>query len=188
MKLVDFIKNNNEHNKVDDSVITFGLEMLKTVIIEAVAAVVIALVIGEFWRAMLFLIALMPLRQYAGGYHTKSRISCAVLSTIIYVSELLIVKYINVKIMIQIVDVIISAFIIIWLAPMENNNNPLDKIQIIHFRNKTRVFLLFDILIFVILIFTNMNDCSMVVANAINLVAVLTIMGYISNKIDKRRY
>ena len=138
MKTLEFIKNNNSKNDIEESVIVFGLDMLKTVIIEIIVAVVLAIFAGCFWRAMIFLVTLMPLRQYAGGYHTRSRI-------------------------------------------------PLDTAAKMHFKNRTRMMLLIDMLIFTILMVAHRYDYSFVIFNSVELVAILCIMGYISNKIDERR-
>lgn len=187
MKTLEFIKNNNGKNDIEESVIVFGLDMLKTVIIEIIVAVVLAIFAGCFWRAMIFLVTLMPLRQYAGGYHTRSRISCAVMSTVIYALELLLLKYVNIWTMWQILGMFISAFIIILLAPVENRNNPLDTAAKMHFKNRTRMMLLIDMLIFTILMVAHRYDYSFMIFNSVELVAILCIMGYISNKIDERR-
>ena len=81
----------------------------------------------------------------------------------------------------------ISAFIIILLAPVENRNNPLDTAAKMHFKNRTRMMLLIDMLIFTILMVAHRYDYSFVIFNSVELVAILCIMGYISNKIDERR-
>ena len=185
MKTLEFIKNNNSKNDIEESVIVFGLDMLKTIIIEIIVAVMLAIFAGCFWRAMIFLVTLMPLRQYAGGYHTRSRISCAVMSTVIYALELLLLKYVNIWTMWQILGMFISAFIIILLAPVENRNNLLPAKM--HFKNRTRMMLLIDMLIFTILMVAHRYDYSFVIFNSVELVAILCIMGYISNKIDERR-
>ena len=48
MKTLEFIKNNNGKNDIEESVIVFGLDMLKTVIIEIIVAVVLAIFAGCF--------------------------------------------------------------------------------------------------------------------------------------------
>lgn len=87
----------------------------------------------------------------------------------------------------QILGMFISAFIIILLAPVENRNNPLDTAAQMHFKNRTRMMLLIDMLIFTILMVAHRYDYSFVIFNSVELVAILCIMGYISNKIDERR-
>ena len=46
MKTLEFIKNYNSKNDIEESVIVFGLDMLKTVIIEIIVAVVLAIFAG----------------------------------------------------------------------------------------------------------------------------------------------
>ncbi len=188
MKIINFIKNNANKNEVHESVIEFGLEMIKTIIVEMVLAIGIAVVMHELWKAMLFLLILMPLRQYAGGFHIKSKMGCAVLSTIIYVSEIYVIKYVNICALAQIIGIFLSGVIIIIMAPVENYNNPLDATELLYYKKKTREMLVVALLIFMVLFIINKRDWSMLVVMAVELVAILEIMGYISNKIDKRRY
>ena len=47
MKIINFIKNNANKNEVHESVIEFGLEMIKTIIVEMVLAIGIAVVMHE---------------------------------------------------------------------------------------------------------------------------------------------
>ncbi len=49
------------------------------------------------------------------------------------------------------------------------------------------MMLLIDMLIFTILMVAHRYDYSFVIFNSVELVAILCIMGYISNKIDERR-
>lgn len=48
MKTLEFIKNNNSKNDIEESVIVFGLDMLKTIIIEIIVAVMLAIFAGCF--------------------------------------------------------------------------------------------------------------------------------------------
>ena len=53
-------------------VIKYGRGMLINIIIGVVAAVVIAVYMGMLKKGVVFLMLLLPLRQYCGGYHMKN--------------------------------------------------------------------------------------------------------------------
>ena len=66
-------------------VIKYGRGMLINIIIGVVAAVVIAVYMGMLKKGVVFLMLLLPLRQYCGGYHMKNHNKCIVASIIIRV-------------------------------------------------------------------------------------------------------
>ena len=57
-------------------VIKYGRGMLINIIIGVVAAVVIAVYMGMLKKGVVFLMLLLPLRQYCGGYHMKNHNKC----------------------------------------------------------------------------------------------------------------
>lgn len=63
-------------------VIKYGRGMLINIIIGVVAAVVIAVYMGMLKKGVVFLMLLLPLRQYCGGYHMKNHNKCIVVSII----------------------------------------------------------------------------------------------------------
>lgn len=58
--------------------------MIKLLTIAGIVGMIIAIIMKMIPEAMLFLVMLISLRQNAGGYHTRHRITCDIMSTIIY--------------------------------------------------------------------------------------------------------
>ena len=92
-------------------VIKYGRGMLINIIIGVVAAVVIAVYMGMLKKGVVFLMLLLPLRQYCGGYHMKNHNKCIVASIIIYFLQLMLIKNLKVTISVQIVMLIFALVI-----------------------------------------------------------------------------
>jgi len=107
-------------------VIKYGRGMLINIIIGVVAAVVIAVYMGMLKKGVVFLMLLLPLRQYCGGYHMKNHNKCIVASIIIYFLQLMLIKNLKVTISVQIVMLIFALVIILMLAPVDNINNKMN--------------------------------------------------------------
>lgn len=131
-----FIQNNTYIDKNEKSIIKFGIDMMKTTIV----AFIIAVIMGMIREGIVFLISIIMLRQYAGGYHASSQKVCAVLSCIIYLSGLIIIKNYTLYNSIQIMMCVISVFIIFLLSPVDNINNELTRSERKYLRKEVRFF------------------------------------------------
>ena len=147
-------------------VIKYGRGMLINIIIGVVAAVVIAVYMGMLKKGVVFLMLLLPLRQYCGGYHMKNHNKCIVASIIIYFLQLMLIKNLKVTISVQIVMLIFALVIILMLAPVDNINNKMN--------------------LYAIFIVLSKTDYGLIVVLCIAIVAGLLILGNISNRIQER--
>lgn len=120
-------------------VIKYGRGMLINIIIGVVAAVVIAVYMGMLKKGVVFLMLLLPLRQYCGGYHMKNYNKCIVASIIIYFLQLMLIKNLKVTISVQIVMLIFALVIILMLAPVDNINNKMNYEEKNYLKKKIRV-------------------------------------------------
>ena len=152
-------------------VIKYGGGMLINIIIGVVAAVAIAVYMGMLKKGVVFLMLLLPLRQYCGGYHMKNHNKCIVASIIIYFLQLMLIKNLKVTISVQIVMLIFALVIILMLAPVDNIN---------------RVILIIELFLYAIFIVLSKTDYGLIVVLCIAIVAGLLILGNISNRIQER--
>lgn len=160
--------------------------MLINIIIGVVAAVVIAVYMGMLKKGVVFLMLLLPLRQYCGGYHMKNHNKCIVASIIIYFLQLMLIKNLKVTISVQIVMLIFALVIILMLAPVDNINNKMNYEEKNHLKKKIRVILIIELFLYAIFIVLSKTDYGLIVVLCIAIVAGLLILGNISNRIQER--
>ena len=159
-------------------VIKYGRGMLINIIIGVVAAVVIAVYMGMLKKGVVFLMLLLPLRQYCGGYHMAS--------IIIYFLQLMLIKNLKVTISVQIVMLIFALVIILMLAPVDNINNKMNYEEKNYLKKKIRVILIIELFLYAIFIVLSKTDYGLIVVLCIAIVAGLLILGNISNRIQER--
>lgn len=99
---------------------------------------IVSTYMGNIVIGILFEINYSILRIYAGGYHAKTRNKCMILT---YTSKILCLWVcfevsIGDKIMRDLLCVVTT--VIICIAPVENENRPLNKIEFIHFQLITK--------------------------------------------------
>ena len=95
MKLLNFINDNVKLDEQEEPIVQFGIDMLKMVSVSLLVAFIISIAMGMFFESVVLLVTLIPLRQKSGGYHSKSRLICAIMSLFIYILMLVSIKYIN---------------------------------------------------------------------------------------------
>lgn len=176
-KMCDYIEKYSTKNDSSKEILQFGIDMIKLSLIASLVGILIAGIMKMIPEALFFLTMFIPLRQNAGGYHTKHKITCGILSVIMYVFVLLLVKTFNTKLIIQLVFSIINAAIIIGLAPVGNKNNKLNYSEKNVYRYRTRNILVVEMLIFMLIFINGLHYWSNIIILAETVVSVLLCIG-----------
>lgn len=182
MRTYNYINKYLKLNTDDEAVVKFGLEMMIELIIAIIVVSVVSIVFGMIMESIVFLLFLIPLRQNAGGYHTKSQISCGILSLIILIGVLVIINKYNVSRELQLFLCFVNSCIICLFAPVDNSNNKLDDFEKKVYANRTKKILLFELLIFILLFICQYSYWSAIIAIAIAITGALVLIGFIQNK------
>ncbi len=102
----------------------------------------ISLLFGVMINFWAYLIFFLPIRIFSGGYHAKTSERCFVLSTVMYGLSIALTKFIPLLYTLWEWRIagIVSLFVILVMAPLINENNPLSKTQ--RKRNRIIVYIL----------------------------------------------
>lgn len=149
--IAKFVKNQIRKNRIEQSeaeVYQYGYRLL----IEKVCALIITIVIAvlfDAWKEILvFCIAFIPIRTFAGGYHAKYSLSCMLLSAGVLIINVLIGKwfmstgYGSYAILLE----VILYPVIAWMSPVENSNRTISDSERKYF--KRMVMVLYAVQIF----------------------------------------
>lgn len=135
----------------EQSIYLFGLKQIIIYIINVMTTILIGIVMGRVLEALLILILFIPLRTSAGGYHANHRSSCFIFSSLLIIGMLWWVKVFNwSKISMLLIGIVCGG--IIWiLSPVEDANKPLCELECRVYRKRTRIILLGEIVLMLIL-------------------------------------
>jgi accessory gene regulator B len=127
-----------EKNKI----YAYGMELVLSGLVNVLSVLLISILIFHPADGLLFLVAFIPLRTTAGGYHANSHLSCNIvfLSTFVALECLghLLLKYGSVILYLAIA--VISLVTLLILSPSEAKNKPLTPEQ--RRRNRRRSLIL----------------------------------------------
>ncbi len=124
----------------------YAYEVLINQIINIIAAILIAVFMHALIHVFVFLVCYIPLRSYCGGYHAKTNIGCTCISALVIYFMCLLEKTIAVKIenFWLIIGFFVAGLIIFILAPVQDNNKPLDFAELIQYRKTSRLIWLIE--------------------------------------------
>lgn len=130
----------------------YGLEVILLNGGLLITFLIISLLCGEMVNFLAYLIFFLPMRLFSGGYHAETSERCFVLSTITFGVSIAASKLIPLLYISNTGKIIgaVSVIVILVLAPLINENNPLNQTQ----RRRNRIILctlLFIDLVFYIL-------------------------------------
>lgn len=108
-----------------------------------------------FFESIIFIITLIPLRMYAGGYHADSRKKCLIISTMLTVAALYGIRCWNVSKIYSLWSGMIAASVLFFLIPVEGTIR-LDNMEKAIYRRKGRLILVLELLMFIITL--NLNN------------------------------
>jgi len=163
----------------DNEVFKYIFEMFISTFVGLFTVALISFLTGMHFYALLFMLGFIPLRLIAGGYHAKNHFRCFSVFLFTFSTVLLLVKYTPLEYLYLITSLcMISSLLLVFLfAPSADNNKPINDIEKVKFKKKSRLVIigyLFLVLLLILLISDTKLVFSLVLGNftvAISLLA-----------------
>ena len=157
----------------DQELYRYGIEQGILILLNVLTALAIGLIFHCLFYVVIFSVAFVPLRSYAGGFHAKTFSRCYILSVLMLISFCVFNK-------ISIISKY-SFIIILILSPVETKTKPLDELETKVYRKKTRFILIFE---FTLSIFIRSDIFIKSISFSFVIVSILLLLGLISNKLN----
>ena len=171
----------------DREIYEYGFHHGIILLINIACTLLIGILMHMFWEVILFMLTYIPLRTNAGGFHAKTQLRCFVYSNLFVVAILFFAHSLVGWNRVLFVLAVASIGIIIPLAPVEDQNKPLDEMEVKVYGRKARRILLCDLiaaLAFQLLSYE--AGCATVITSVAGL-AVFLVLGYIKNIMIRKR-
>ncbi len=152
---------------------TYGLELLIPKVILYAVILVVSLITDTFLMSVAFVILLMCLRRYSGGFHCKTAEICLLVSFLMYLLAIFGYEFVSfIPNMVYGISTVLSSVIVLIFSPVEDKNRPLDETEKVLYRQKAMIALCiilaleFAALIFEFRALSYLSACSLT-ANAV---------------------
>ena len=141
-RLINYLLGQGVIKEADKDLYIFGFNQIWLLSINVGTTILVGLTLGMLWQSVVFMVAYIPLRRYAGGYHTNSPYTCYFFSIGLIIGVLMIIQWVSFDMTDIVVTMLLSAALIIIKAPIESANKPLCKIEEKHYKKKQGRFFL----------------------------------------------
>lgn len=83
-EIAEELKSNGLLDEEKEEIFTYGLEIMTSTSLQILSILLISILLGNFLPTILYFITFIPLRIFAGGYHSRTRTRCYLLSLFVY--------------------------------------------------------------------------------------------------------
>lgn len=156
---------------------TYGLELLIPKVILYVVILVVSLITDTFLMSVAFVILLMCLRRYSGGFHCKTAEICVIVSFLMYLLAIFGYEFVSfIPNMVYGVSTVLSSVIVLIFSPVEDKNRPLDETEKKLYRQKAMIALSFILVLEFASLILKFRALSYLSASSLTANAVLILL------------
>lgn len=160
----------------------FGFEQGFRTMAETLLLLATGILLRVFWQCVLLLVVFTPIRRYAGGYHAKTPMQCAVKTWILTTAALLWYRFMPAYPVAQWVVMGAVLLAILLLCPVEDEHKPLQEYEIKKYRKKAGLLFGGDFLLFAVGSIWHIIWLSRGIALAMMMLLTIVIAGSTKNR------
>lgn len=178
----------NQIIKSDDrELYVYGLNQGLSILLNIGTTLGIGLLFGTVSQLVVFMVAYIPLRSYAGGYHARTPLRCYVISIIMLIVVSMCLKCIELNHRYYWALVVVSFFFIIFLSPIADKNKPLDEIEVRVYRKRAIFILLVEVVLSVLFATLHISHLLSVMLLVFITMSSMLVIGCVKNKLNAKR-
>ena len=147
-------------NSEDREVYEYSFEIFISTVLSLLTVGILSIITGTVPKTFLYLLAFIPLRQTAGGYHAKTHLQCFLIMIMVYVGFLILITFLppqHIQALICI-GIPIVFFIIFKFSPIDDPNKPIADEDAVKFKRKSRITTLGYIVMTVLMLIYFQNN------------------------------
>lgn len=174
-KIIDYMLNNNIISEQDKEIYLFGLISMLRTVLNIMTLISIGILFGMLVECIVFVIFIILLRTYSGGFHSDNPTICYFISVIIVILTLLNIKFETLNVYSSIILLAVSLVLILKYAPVGHKNKPLEEIEIKVYRRRLLATITGLLFISILLMFWN-SESLLIAGNMAFLVNAFMIL------------
>ncbi len=180
-KAIDQLVEGNVIKEDDKELYFYGLKQGLIMLANVITIIIIGLIFGMVWQSIIFMVAYLPLRSYAGGYHAKTQIQCYLFSIVLIFAVLFAIKFISWTSLICFSLAFVAGVVIFILAPLEDSNKPLDDTETAVYKKRTRIILSTEFCILLIMLVLDVSQISICISVSFLAMGSMLLLGKLNS-------
>lgn len=166
----------------DRELYEYGMVQGVILIINWITAILIGALFGMLWQPVVFLLLFMPVRIYAGGFHAGTQIKCYIFTSILQFGVMAAIKYISFYLWLHLILILLTAFCMFFIAPVEAENKPMTEEEHKKYGNIARRNWLLEVALFIVCYLLQWETMCRCITISFTLVSLLLILGKMQKK------
>jgi len=176
----------------DKAVYVYAYETLLMRVINFLIAIIAGVVTKSLLAVVIFLVSYIPLRTYAGGYHSRNSIRCMIFSTLLIIGVALITKVSLYErslfgFFVFVGIGILSYIVILFASPVEDENKPLSEEERAGCAMKARVIGTIIIIVSFVCVLAGNPELGSTLLLVLVIMACMLLLGIANNRRLKKK-
>lgn len=164
----------------------FGVNQFLNMLLNILTALFIGILFRETLQIVLFMLAYIPLRSYAGGWHSRTPLRCYIFSVIMLIVVAIGMKYLSIAEWIYYVILAVAALIVLLLSPVGDKNKPLDYFEHKVYKRRTAIIMAIEIVMCVVFRLADLNCLFISVVYSFAVLSVMLVAGTVKNRLGAK--
>jgi accessory gene regulator B len=165
----------------DRELYAYGFWQGAILIFNFITVVIIGCLCHMLWQIVIFMLAYGVLRPVAGGYHAKTQRNCYIFSILLLLVVLGLLYWFPWNPVFGIFAAVVATCIVFLLAPVEDENKPLDEIEQVVYKRRSRWVSLALLSTTIILMVLGKLKIAYCISVAIMATAIMLALGKLKN-------
>lgn len=182
-KLTDKLISLKTIDSDDREIYEFGIQHIFITLLNIITIVMIGFLLRSTGEALVFILAFIPLRIFAGGFHFSSPTRCYIFSSCFVAAVLLAMRYYSIPLLIYCLLYGMASIVILIFSPVEDKNKPLDQFEKKVYRKRTIIVLAVESFILLIFYFAKIQFAVKSVMISTIALSLMILLGIIKNNL-----
>jgi accessory gene regulator B len=181
-KIADKLEESETISDSNRELYEYGLRQMFTTLLNILTTLIIGFAMGMIIQSIVFTLAYIPIRIYAGGFHASTPQRCWAISAVMLIAALCFVKYLPEAYYTPLYAIsIIACIIIMILSPVEDLNKPLDEKEKTVYKRRAIIITVIEAAIAVVLCLLNAYDIMITTETVWIVLSIMLIIGKLKN-------
>ena len=186
-QLVVHLEENRIIKSDDRELYVYGFNQGLTILLNLVTTLGIGLLFDSTVQLVVFMVAYIPLRSYAGGYHARTPLKCYMISIIMLIAVSICLRCIVLNHWWYWILVVLSIILIVFLSPVEDKNNPLDEIEATVYRKRAIIITMVEVVLSILFGILHISNLLSAMSFVFIIMSAMLVVGCVKNKLIAHR-
>ena len=165
----------------DREIYEFGIQHIFITLLNLITVLIIGFLLQSTKEALVFIVAFVPLRIFAGGFHFSTPTKCYIFSSCFVAAVLLAMRYYSIPLLIYCLLYGMAGIVILVFSPVEDKNKPLDPIEKKVYRKRTIIVFAAESFILLIFYFAKIQFAVKSIMISTIALSLMILLGIIKN-------